>query len=93
MGFNNRGTPIKKGTLFFSRIYALFEFSAAFLDYPLELHRITKLGVVGFVAPGCGIFDSSPVFNSRPGIAAGYVALVTAQINSTYLSFFQVGDC
>ena len=29
---------------------------------PLELHRITKWGVVAFLAPGCSILDSNPVF-------------------------------
>ena len=36
-----RGIPVKKGTLFFSRIYTLSEFCRIY-DYPLKLHRNTK---------------------------------------------------
>ena len=46
----------------FSPGFILFPSSPAFKGYPLELHRNTKWGVVGFVAPGCGIFNSNPVF-------------------------------
>ena len=41
---------LEKGTLFFSQIYTLSEF-CSILGLPIvELHRITKWGVVGFVA-------------------------------------------
>ena len=57
-----RGTPIKEKTLYFSWIYTLSEF-CGILGLPIEVALQYKTwGVVGFVAPGCGYFDSSPVF-------------------------------
>ena len=55
----------KEGTLFFSWIYTLSEFYDI-LGLPIGVATHYKmLQVVGFVAPGCDIFDSTLFFIVR----------------------------
>ena len=67
-----RGTPIKEGTLFFSRIYTLSEF-CGILGLPIGVAPHYKMGSCWLCGSRMWHFRQQPSLHSRPSIVDGRV--------------------